>query len=82
MFFFESRKTKFFFLPFVCHLPFAKKRERKKDKKREATKIKNLGRKKPPLKIRDDDDDDDDDFEKSGKDSELEEEEEEEEARF
>ena len=78
MFFFESRKTKFFFLPFVCHLPFAKKRE-KKNKKREATKIKNLGRKKPPLKIRDDDDDDDDDFEKSGKDSELEEEEE---ARF
>ena len=61
MFFFESRKTKFFFLPFVCHLPFAKKRERKKNKKREATKIKNLGRKKPPLKIRDDDDDDDDD---------------------
>ena len=77
MFFFESRKTKFFFLPFVCHLPFAKKRE-KKNKKREATKIKNLGRKKPPLKIRDDGDD----FEKSGKDSELEEEEEEEEARF
>ena len=64
MFFFESRKTKFFFLPFVCHLPFAKKRERKKNKKREATKIKNLGRKKPPLKIRDDDDDDDDDFER------------------
>ena len=68
-------------------MPFAicEEEGEKKNKKREATKIKNLGRKKPPLKIRDDDDDDDDDFEKSGKDSELEEEEEEEEeeeARF